>query len=290
MKKIVLIFVTLFASSILTPGCNGNTSISNKIDSTTYLLVVNAIQTHCKQDVEKVSIKEEFLKDVNLYFSDPSYIQGPSIDVNMRCWVLRYSTTSLNDDGSIKYKDNYTYYFPKGDSIAFYLNTYNGNNYHGGRTTVLTSSKDKRFSDIKPPLHGTHDKITRVLCFLLNDSVFSSIVESEMKDYYNRKNKDKDEDIRNFTIFNNGFCELTVSDEKHLCYNTEVSFSEYKNNEWLQTIYHTWYFDFFNHKVFFESIIREKRKPGEPYRGILTSTLFERTIGDLESKILSIYE
>lgn len=116
-----------------------------------------------------IKISNEYLSSVSLFWSDPGYVKGPTISVNAKCWKISFSTDSFNDDGSLRYSDDYEFYILKDDSIAFKRNRYHGKGYHGGSFILMKNEKDLRYNDISAPIAGTKDQFTSTLEILLKN-------------------------------------------------------------------------------------------------------------------------
>lgn len=81
----------------------------------------------------------------------------------------------------------------------------------------------------------------------------------------------KNYDVRDLQVSSKGFSSINRGDKKHRCYKVEVVYSIYESNQWVETHYKSWYWDLVEKKCYWYSDIRQKLKPGEPYRGMLTS-------------------
>lgn len=116
-----------------------------------------------------IKISNEYLNSVSLFWSDPGYVEGPTISVNAKCWKISFSTDSFNDDGSLRYSDDYEYYILKEDSIAFMRNRYHGKGYHGGSFILMKDEMDLRYNDISGPIARAKDEFTSTLENLLKN-------------------------------------------------------------------------------------------------------------------------
>jgi hypothetical protein len=121
--------------------------------------VFKLIQATESRPIKEFRLTKEFISSVGLYWSDPGYVEGPDIKVQKMCWLLSYQTESLNDDGSIRYKDYYTYYFPIRERVVYMRNRYSGIGYHGGSFIVLTDNNDHRFDRLNKVLVRTKDSV-----------------------------------------------------------------------------------------------------------------------------------
>lgn len=102
--------------------------------------------------------------------------------------------------------------------------------------------------------------------------VVDSLFDIAARNYY--ANRLKDQDVRDLSISSKGFKTITFGGKSHHCYNVLVSYSIYQNNEWYQTHYKNWYWDLQEMKCYWYSDYRQKREPGEPYRGMMTSVSY----------------
>lgn len=160
-NTIRLIFFTTFAISI---GCSGNTPTSQQLGSQNIVLdsivdgmlndcmsdstVAVIIQKYYGTDISNFKILRRYISDCHLYWSDPGYKEGPNVSINDTCIVVSFTTTTYNDDGTERYKDDYSFSFPLHDSIVVYSNRYYGRFYHGGSMKIYKNDNDTRFSDI----------------------------------------------------------------------------------------------------------------------------------------------
>lgn len=110
-------------------------------------------------NARNIIIASEFLSKVSLFWSDPGYVEGPTISVNATCWKISFSTDNINDDGSIKYTDDNEYYVLKEDDVTFKRNRYHGKGYHGGSFVVLKNEVDFRYNEIEAPLVSSKDNM-----------------------------------------------------------------------------------------------------------------------------------
>ena len=116
-----------------------------------------------------IKVSNEYLSNVSLFWSDPGYVEGPTISVNAKCWIISFSTDTFNDDGSLRYSDDYEFYILKDDSIAFKRNRYHGKGYHGGSFILMKNEIDLRYNDIYAPIARTKDEFTSTLEILLKN-------------------------------------------------------------------------------------------------------------------------
>lgn len=107
-----------------------------------------------------IKISNEYLNNVSLFWSNPGYIEGPTINVNAKCWKISFSTDSFNDDGSLLYSDDYDYYIMKEDNLAFEWNRYHGKGYHGGSFILMKNEMDLRYNEISAPIVRGKDEFT----------------------------------------------------------------------------------------------------------------------------------
>ena len=114
-----------------------------------------------------IKISNEYLSNVSLFWSDPGYVKGPTISVNAKCWKISFSTDSFNDDGNLRYTDDFEYYILKEDSIAFMRNSYHGKGYHGGSFILMKNEMDLRYNDISAPIARAKDELASTLEIIL---------------------------------------------------------------------------------------------------------------------------
>lgn len=109
-----------------------------------------------------------------------------------------------------------------------------------------------------------------------NNRIASEVVDSlfdiAARNYYAKHLKGQD--IRDLSVSADGFKTITFGGKSHRCYNVLVSYSIYQNKEWFQTHYKNWYWDLQERKCYWYSDYSQKRKPGEPYRGMMTSVSY----------------
>ena len=126
-------------------------------------LIVSAIKK-CYSNARDISIKTDFLSSVSLFWSDPGYVKGPTIPIDRQCLRLHFSTDTFNEDGTIRYTDDYDYYIINDDRIAIRKNRYHGKGYHGGSCVLIKSESDMiRFTDVPSRLVRTDDKLLEML-------------------------------------------------------------------------------------------------------------------------------
>lgn len=110
-----------------------------------------------------IVISDDFLDTVFLYWSDPDFVAGPTIAVNLKCWKITFCTNTFNDDSSLRYTDFYEYYVLKDYNHIFRHNRYQGKGYHGGSFILLKDENDNHFSDISPRLVRNKDEFARTI-------------------------------------------------------------------------------------------------------------------------------
>lgn len=144
-------------------GCNAQSSqtqeypqksIYDSVDITQALKdsIYHILQTNEDGLVINYSVTKEYTEEVAIYWSDPGYVRGPNIKILKDAFVIRYSTETKNDDGTIEYTDNYSISYIIGDSIVIKRNSYHGIGYHGGSCVILKENGDNRFSDLESVL------------------------------------------------------------------------------------------------------------------------------------------
>lgn len=102
--------------------------------------------------------------------------------------------------------------------------------------------------------------------------VADSLFDIAARNYYAKHLKGQD--VRDLNVSTKGFITITFGGKSHRCYNVLVSYSIYQNKEWYQTHYKNWYWDLQETKCYWYSDYSQKRKPGEPYRGMMTSVSY----------------
>ena len=108
-------------------------------------------------ELENLSIHCEYINDVfNIYWSDPGYVDGPSIKVDSDFCIIKFNTTTYNDDNSVRYVDNYVYYIPLSDNkVLFVRNNYHGKGYHGGSFLIYKDENSTEYEELQAPLVRT---------------------------------------------------------------------------------------------------------------------------------------
>lgn len=142
MKSIFILFIGLLYSSFIS-GQNFNETSEQ---------ITKILQKEYSKEIFDFSIKKQKIEDANIYWSDPGFIDGPTIPINKYAYIICFTTVTRNSDGTIRYKDNYTYSFIIGDSIVIRSNNYHGIGYHGGSRVILKDSNDMRFSNLSNTL------------------------------------------------------------------------------------------------------------------------------------------
>jgi|GEM_PF-2552675 len=154
MKTIILFISFLLVNNIstnrmVTCGC------TQQIDDVTIVEKVrNCLSKQYNQTPESLSIYYEYINDVfNIYWSDPNFVKGPAIEVNSNFCIIKFSLTTYNDNHTVKYVDDFTYYIPLSDSrVLFVRNKYHGKNYHGGSFTIHKDNNSIEYEELKQPL------------------------------------------------------------------------------------------------------------------------------------------
>lgn len=142
MRNIFILFICLSYSNFIY-GQNLN-KISEQI--------IKILQKEYSKEILDFSIKKQKIEEVSIYWSDPGFIDGPTIPINKNAYIICFATLTRNSDGTTKYKDNYTYSFIIGDSIVIRSNSYHGRGYHGGSRVILKNSEDMRYSNLSGTL------------------------------------------------------------------------------------------------------------------------------------------
>ena len=105
-----------------------------------------------------------------------------------------------------------------------------------------------------------------------NDAIRDSLFQTFAKTYYAEHLRDVD--LRDLKVSTNGYTTISVGNKSHRVYKVLVTYSIYKNDEWFQTHYKKWYWDLKERKCYWYSDYSQKRKPGEPYQGLMTSACY----------------
>jgi hypothetical protein len=100
------------------------------------------------------------------------------------------------------------------------------------------------------------------------DSLFNVAAQCYYAEHLNN------DDVRDLRVSSKGFVSISLSGKSHRCYKVEVVYSIYKDGELYQTHNKSWHWDLVEEKCYWYSDIAEKRKPGDPYRGMLTSVAY----------------
>lgn len=142
MKCIFILFIGLLYSNFICGQYLNETSEQ----------ITKILQKEYSKEILDFSIKKQKIEDVSIYWSDPGFIDGPTISINKNAYIICFATLTKESDGTIRYKDNYTYSFIIGDSIVIRSNNYHGKGYHGGSRVILKDNGDMRYSDLSNPL------------------------------------------------------------------------------------------------------------------------------------------
>lgn len=111
-----------------------------------------------------------------------------------------------------------------------------------------------------------------------HDVTRDSLFYAFAKAYY--ADRLRGEDCRNLKVSNQGYTTISFGNKSYRVYNVLVTYSIYKNKEWFQTHYKNWYWDLIERKCYWYSDYRQKREPGEPYRGMMTSVCYVDVTND----------
>lgn len=174
MKLIEFAFLLILMSSCQSHSKNPQLLSSNAIIEIENESVIDSIALQ-KVILSKYSnardfkISSDYLSSVSLFWSDPGYVEGPTISVHAKCWIISFSTDSFNDDGSLRYSDDYEYYILIEDNIAFKRNRYHGKGYHGGSFILIKNDMDLRYNDISAPLVMGKDDFTKSIETILKN-------------------------------------------------------------------------------------------------------------------------
>lgn len=142
MRNIFILFICLSYSNFVY-GQNLNSTSEQ---------IIKILQKEYTEEILDFSIKKQKIEEASIYWSDPGFIVGPTIPINKNAYIICFATLTRNSDGTIRYKDNYTYSFVIGDSIVIRSNNYHGKGYHGGSRVILKDSNDMRYSNLSNAL------------------------------------------------------------------------------------------------------------------------------------------
>lgn len=156
-----LFMFVLYAFTFI--GCNARSNpeqenpqipICDSTDISTVLRdsIFHILQANENRPVLDYSVKKQYVEEEAIYWSDPGYVRGPNIKIQKDAIVICYKTETKNDDGTIKYTDNYCISYVIGDSIVIKRNSYHGRGYHGDSCVILKENNDDRFSNIESVL------------------------------------------------------------------------------------------------------------------------------------------
>jgi len=145
MKKyipILIIFIVIDANII-----SQTKNVDYSLTKTSMVKIEKKIVTKYK-NVSDIKIERIYLENFNTYSSDPGYIEGDKIRVDNYCLKLSFSTTTYNDNGTIKYIDGYQFIVPEkkvnvllNKEACFCKNNYHGKGYHGGSARIQEMGK-----------------------------------------------------------------------------------------------------------------------------------------------------
>ncbi|MDY5387393.1 MAG: hypothetical protein SPG50_02060 [Muribaculaceae bacterium] len=115
--------------------------------------IENYIVSHTSKNVSEVNVSTETPGSFNLMWSDPGYVEGPSISDSQEFIVISYTTTTYNEDATVIYSDVWKYYFPtNGAKYCYRYNRYSGKCYHGGSLVYLFGDNSLAKSDLQKVL------------------------------------------------------------------------------------------------------------------------------------------
>ena len=101
------------------------------------------------KNVSKINSERIFVDEIETFDENGSSTNRfKKVIINRYCLKLSFSNITYNENGSIKYTDDYQYYIPEKHmynaqkkEICFLKNRYYGNNYHGSSLTLIEIPK-----------------------------------------------------------------------------------------------------------------------------------------------------
>lgn len=110
----------------------------------------------------------ETRESFDLMWSDPGYVKGPAVADAQEYYVVTYSTTKYNQDATIKYIDNWKYFFPAdGKKYCYRYNAYSGTGYHGKSMVYMYGLDTLAKPELPPVLARDWDTFVTGLHLLL---------------------------------------------------------------------------------------------------------------------------
>lgn len=100
--------------------------------------IENYIKNSTEHELFGFYVSKETPGSFDLMWSDPGYVKGPCVEDSNSFYVIAYSTTTYNEDGTIRFTDEWKYYYPiSGEKYCYRYNRYSGKGYHGGSLVHL---------------------------------------------------------------------------------------------------------------------------------------------------------
>lgn len=135
-------FLLFFIGCFLVVSATGKTPNVKEIQS--------FIENNSKKNTSSVTITTETPGSFHLMWSDPGYVDGPKVSDPNDFYVVSYTTTTYNEDFTVKYTDVWKYYFPcSGEKFCYRYNRYSGKGYHGGSLVYLFGDSSLNKPELK---------------------------------------------------------------------------------------------------------------------------------------------
>lgn len=142
--RLVVLFLS-FISCLTVAFANGTGPNLDEIE--------NYIRNNKSTEVADVVVSIETPGSFNLMWSDPGYLEGPCVIDTNDFYVVSYTTTTYNDDSTVKYSDKWKYYFPSnGEKYCYRYNRYSGKGYHGGSLIYLFGDETLKKNNLQKVL------------------------------------------------------------------------------------------------------------------------------------------
>ena len=118
---------------------------SNKADQIDTIAIKSIISKFEHRPCHNIKVMSSYVDCISLFWNDPGYVEGPTICINGKCWIIEYSTDTYEDNGTLRYTDDYKFYVMKDDNLIIRKNRYYGPDYpkwHGGSCILLLENED----------------------------------------------------------------------------------------------------------------------------------------------------
>lgn len=100
--------------------------------------ILNFVENNSNKSTSSLAVSTEAPGSFHLMWSDPGFVDGPLVTETIDFYVVSYTTTTYNEDSTVKYTDDWKYYFPcSGEKFCYRYNRYSGKGYHGGSLVYL---------------------------------------------------------------------------------------------------------------------------------------------------------